>query len=105
MVFTSGQIGLDADSGALVEGGFEAQARKAFDNLKAVVAAAGLSFGDVVKCNAFLTDVANFAAFNDIYTSYFEAPHPARTTIGVAQLPLEAQVEVELILQRSGGTR
>lgn len=99
MLFTSGQIGLDAATGALVEGGFEAQTRQVFRNLKSLLDAAGLGFGDVIKANNFLTDVSNFAAFNAIYAENFAEPYPARTTIGVASLPLGALVEVEFIVR------
>lgn len=99
IVFTAGQVGLDGETRELVEGGFDAQARQVFRNLRSVLGAAGLSFGDVLKANAFLTDVSDFAAFNAIYAEQFEAPYPARTTIGVASLPLGALVEVELIVR------
>jgi 2-iminobutanoate/2-iminopropanoate deaminase len=102
LIFTSGQIGLDPRSRTLVEGGFDAEARQVFRNLDAVLHAAGLSFANVVKCTAFLTDVSNFAAFNEIYAQQFEAPFPARTTIGVAGLPLNAQVEVEMVVLAMG---
>jgi 2-iminobutanoate/2-iminopropanoate deaminase len=97
LIFTSGQIGLDADTRALVDGGFEAQARQVFRNLRSVFEAAGLGLDHVVKANAFLTDVSDFAAFNEIYAEHFVEPYPARTTIGVASLPLGAPVEVECI--------
>lgn len=99
LLFTSGQIGLDADTHMLVPGGFEAETRQVFKNLNALLNAAGLDFSDVVKANSFLTDVGNFAAFNAIYAEQFQEPYPARTTIGVASLPLGALVEVELIVR------
>lgn len=99
LLFTSGQIGLDADTNALVEGGFAAQTRQVFKNLKSLLDAAGLGFGDVIKANNYLTDVSNFAAFNAIYAENFAEPYPARTTIGVASLPLGALVEVEFIVR------
>lgn len=101
LLFTSGQIGLDAATGTLVEGGFEAQTRQVFRNMRSLLDAAGLGFGDVLKTNNFLTDVSNFAAFNAIYAENFEEPYPARTTIGVASLPLGALVEVEFIVRAS----
>jgi 2-iminobutanoate/2-iminopropanoate deaminase len=100
VVFTSGQIGLDANTGKLVEGGFEAEVRQIFKNFAALLAAAELSFADVVKCNIYLTDVSNFQIFNEIYASHFADPFPARTTIGIADLPLGAKVEMEMILHR-----
>lgn len=99
-IFTSGQIGLDAGSGKLVEGGFEAEVRQIFKNFGSLLTAAGLRFADVVKCNIYLTDVADFPTFNEIYGSYFPDPFPARTTVGVADLPLGAKVEMEMILHR-----
>jgi 2-iminobutanoate/2-iminopropanoate deaminase len=100
MVFTSGQIGLQSDTGALIEGGFEAEAAQVFRNLGALLDAADLRFSDTVKCNVFITDVAHFATFNEIYRSHFAEPYPARTTIGVADLPLGAGIEIELVLRR-----
>lgn len=97
IVITSGQIALVGDTGALAEGGFEAQARQVFRNLGSILEAAGLGFDDVLKANAFLTDVSNFAAFNAVYGEHFIEPYPARTTVGVASLPFGALVEVELI--------
>lgn len=97
IIVTSGQVGLDSDTRALVEGGFEPQARQVFRNLKIILEAAGVGFGDVLKANVFLTDILNFATLNAIYEEYFSVPYPARTTIGVASLPLGALVEIELI--------
>lgn len=99
IIFTSGQIGLDSDTRALVEGGFEAQTWQVFRNLRSVLKTAGLGFGDVLKANAFLTDVSDFGSFNEIYAEHFIEPYPARTTIGVASLPLGALVEVEFIVR------
>src|SRR5687768_7260110 len=74
LVFVSGQIGLDAATGKLVDGGVAAQAKQSLENLKAVLAAAGLGFADVVKTTIFLTDMADFAAVNDAYKSYMVEP-------------------------------
>ena len=71
-----------------------------FDNLQAVVEDAGLTMDDVIKCNVYLTDMANFAAMNTAYTTRFSAPFPARTTVAVAGLPLNASVEIELVAKR-----
>ncbi len=98
LVFLSGQIGLDPDSGELVEGGFEAEARRVFANLKAVCEAAGGSLGKVVKLNVYMVDLGNFALFNEIATEFLDAPYPARAAIGVASLPKGAAVEVEGIM-------
>ncbi len=97
MVFLSGQIGLDPATGELV-GDFEAQVRRAFANLSAVARAAGGSLADVVKFTLFLTDLGRFASANAIMAELVAAPHPARSTVGVASLPRGAQFEVEAIL-------
>lgn len=97
LVFTSGQVGLDAATGRLVDGGVAEQTARALDNLELVLGAAGLSLGAVVKANVYLTDMADFAAMNGAYAARFEAPFPARTTVAVAALPLGARVEIELV--------
>jgi reactive intermediate/imine deaminase len=97
-VFLSGQIPLDPDSGLLVEGDIEAQARRAFDNLRAVCEAAGGSLDDVVRLGLYLTDLGQFAAVNAVMADYFDAPYPARSTIGVASLPRGAQFEVDAVM-------
>ncbi|WP_246689946.1 MULTISPECIES: Rid family detoxifying hydrolase [unclassified Methylobacterium] len=96
-VYLSGQTPIDGATGRLVEGGFKEQVHQCFRNLEAVLIAAGLGFGDVVKCNVFLTDMGDFSAMNHVYAQYFAAPYPARTTIGVAALPLGAHVEIEMV--------
>jgi len=98
MVFLSGQIPLDPDTGLLVEGDIEAQARRAFDNLRAVCEAAGGSLDDVVRLGLYLTDLGQFAIVNQVMAEYFAAPFPARSTIGVASLPRGAEFEVDAIL-------
>ena len=100
VVFVSGQIGLDPATMQLVEG-FEAQAHRVFRNLQAVAAAAGATLDDAVKITVFLTDLANFARLNEIMSLYFMQPYPARSAVGVAQLPRGALVEVEAILGRA----
>ncbi len=102
LVFLSGQAPIDPDTGALLEGGIEAQTRRIFANLAAVLDAAGLTSEDVVKVNVFLTDMDDFAAMNSVYAEHFEQPFPARTTIGVASLPLGADVEIEMVAARAG---
>jgi len=97
VLYTSGQIALDPATGNLVEGDFAAQAHRVFENLKAVLAAAGANFSNVAKATVYLTDLANFATLNEIYASYFGATKPARTTVGVAQLPKGGLVEIDLI--------
>ena len=97
-VYLSGQIPLDPDSGLLVEGDIDAQARRAFDNLRAVCEAAGGSLADVVRRGLYLTDLGQFGAVNAVMADYFEAPYPARSTIGVATLPRGAQFEVDAVM-------
>lgn len=95
VIYASGQVGLDPATGKLVEGGVEAQARQAFANLAAVAEEAGASLGQAIKLTLFLTDLANFAAVNAIMKELVPEPFPARSTIGVASLPLGAAFEVE----------
>jgi reactive intermediate/imine deaminase len=97
-LWLSGQIPLDPVTKELVQGDIEVQTRRVFDNIKAVLAAAGASFDGVVKTTIFLTDLANFAVVNKIMAEYFREPYPARSTVGVAELPRGAQVEVECIV-------
>ena len=97
-VYLSGQIPLDPDTGLLVEGDIEAQARRAFDNLRAVCEAAGGTLDDVVRLGLYLTDLDQFARVNQVMSEYFDAPFPARSTIGVASLPRGARFEVDAIL-------
>jgi len=100
-VFTSGQIGLDPLSGQLVGDDAAEQTRQVMANLAAVLAAAGLSFADVVKTTIFLIDMNDFAAVNQVYAESFEgAPPPARSTVAVAALPRGARVEIEAIALR-----
>jgi 2-iminobutanoate/2-iminopropanoate deaminase len=104
LVFCSGQVGLDPASGELVEGGVAAQAERALRNLSAVLDAAGLSTGDVVKTTVFLVDIADFQALNEVYARSFGDPPPARSTFAVAALPRGALVEIEAVAaRRSGG--
>jgi 2-iminobutanoate/2-iminopropanoate deaminase len=100
-VFISGQIPLDAATGKLVEGDVSAQAKQSMENLKALLDAAGLSFGHVVKTTIFLTSMGDFAAVNEVYKAYVSEPYPARSTIAVAALPMGAKVEIEMIASRS----
>lgn len=97
LVFTAGQIGLDPSTGEMVEGGVEAQAVRALDNLAAVLAAAGSTMKDVLKTTVFLADMADFARVNEIYARYFEEPYPARSAVQAGALPKGALVEIEAI--------
>ncbi|HHY94317.1 MAG TPA: reactive intermediate/imine deaminase [Firmicutes bacterium] len=98
LVFTAGQVGLDPNTGKLVEGGVEAETRQALTNLQAVLAAAGTSLEKALKVTVFLTDMGQFAAMNRVYAGFFPAEPPARTCIGVAALPLGAAVEIEAVV-------
>lgn len=98
-VYVSGQIPLDPAKGELVQGDMEAQIRRVFDNLKAVVHAAGGDFSNVAKLNVFLTDLGHFALVNKIMSEYFQEPYPARAAIGVAALPRGAAVEMDCIAE------
>jgi len=98
LAFLSGQIPLDPATMQIVEGDFEARARRVFDNLAAVAAAAGASLDDVVKLTVFLTDLDNFATVNKVMEDYFQAPYPARAAVGVASLPKGVDVEADAII-------
>lgn len=97
-VYLSGQIPLNPKTMALVGPDFTDQAEQVLRNLAAVCEAAGGHLQDIVKLNIYLTDLANFAAVNDIMVRYFKAPYPARAAIGVSQLPKGAQVEMDAIM-------
>jgi 2-iminobutanoate/2-iminopropanoate deaminase len=100
-VFTSGQIGLDPSTGRLVEGDVAAQTRQVMANIAAVLAAAGLTFGDVLKTTIFLADMSDFAVVNDVYGESFEgATPPARSTVAAAGLPRGALIEIDTIALR-----
>lgn len=99
-VFCSGQIPLVPETGILAEGGLEPQARQMFANIRAVLAAAGLDFSNVVKTTVFMTDLTQFADFNAIYAEYFPGNPPARSCVQVAALPKGALVECEVIAMR-----
>ncbi|WP_457629921.1 RidA family protein [Oceanithermus sp.] len=92
-VFVSGQIPL-TPAGELVSGGIEAQARQALENLRAVLEAAGSSLSRVVQVTAYLADMNDFAAFNEVYAGFFSEPYPARAVVEVARLPKDVKVEV-----------
>jgi 2-iminobutanoate/2-iminopropanoate deaminase len=97
VIYTSGQVSLDPKTGELVTGDFNAQARRVFENLKAVLRAGGADFRNVAKANVFLTNLADFQALNAIYAEYFGDHKPARTTVQVAGLPKGAALEIDLI--------
>ena len=97
VLYTSGQVALDPKTGNLVEGDFSAQARRVFDNLSAVLAAAGTSFENVLKATVYVTDLANFGTLNSIYAEYFGSHKPARTTVQVPALPKGSMLEIDLV--------
>lgn len=102
LVFCSGQIPLDPGTGTLVDGDVQAQTRRALENLRAVLTAAGSSLDMVVKTTVFLVSMSDFAAMNEVYADFFTGEPPARSTIAVAELPRGARVEVEAIALRQG---
>ncbi len=98
-VYLSGQIPLVPETMEMIEGTFEDNVRRVFDNLTAVCEAAGGSLQDIAKLNIFLTDLGNFAKVNAIMAEYFEQPYPARAAIGIASLPKDAEVEMDGVLE------
>ena len=98
-IYFSGQVGQDPATGKVVEGGIVAETERIFQNLSAVLKAAGKSFDDVARAGVYLTSMSDFVALNGIYAKYFSPPFPARTTIEVAALPLGACVEIDLVVK------
>ena len=98
LVFLSGQTPLDPATGNLVEGDIAVQARQAFDNIKAVVAAAGGTMDDIVRVGLYLTDLSQFGEVNAVMAEYFSQPYPARSTIEVSALPRGARFEVDAVM-------
>lgn len=96
-LYLSGQTPLDPATGDLIVGSVAAQTRQCLANLGAVLTAAGLDFDDVIKCNVYLVDMADFAEMNQEYATHFTEPYPARTTVAVAGLPRGARVEIEMV--------
>lgn len=97
MLFVSGQVPLDPATGTLAEGDTAAQAERSLASVAAIVAAAGGTMADIVKCTIFLTDLTDFPAVNEVYARAFADARPARSTVGVAALPAGAKVEIEAI--------
>ena len=97
-VYVSGQIPLNPATMEMVTGDIEAEIRRVFDNLAAIIKAAGGTFDQVAKVTVFLTDLAHFAKVNEIMATYFREPYPARAAVGVAALPRAARVEIECVL-------
>lgn len=99
LLFTSGQVPIDPETGAIVEGGIQEQARQSLNNIKAILNAAGTNMGAVVKTTVFLQDMNDFAAMNEVYGEFFQEPYPARSAVQVGRLPKDALVEIEAIAQ------
>jgi len=97
MLFASGQLGIDPVTGNFVPGGVKEQTEQIFKNIEAVLSAAGFSSGQVVKTTVFLADMADFAAMNEVYSTYFTEPYPARSAVAVKTLPKNGLVEIEII--------
>jgi len=98
-IYFSGQVAQDPTTGKLVAGGIAAETERVFENLSAVLKAAGRSFDHVARAGVYLTSMSDFVAMNGIYAKYFRQPFPARTTIAVAALPLGACVEIDLVVK------
>jgi 2-iminobutanoate/2-iminopropanoate deaminase len=97
LLFLSGSVPLDPVTGQLIEGDITAQAVRVFENMAALLTAAGTDFSHVVKTTVFLADMNEFAAMNAVYATYFSAPYPARSTVQVARLPRDCRLEIEVI--------
>jgi 2-iminobutanoate/2-iminopropanoate deaminase len=100
LVFCSGQGPMDPETEQLVQGGIAEQTERTLRNIGALLEAAGVGFGDVVKTTCYLRDMDDFRAFNEVYGRFFSPPYPARTTIQAARLPLDIAVEIEVIAAR-----
>ena len=102
LMFISGQIPLDPETGDLASQSIEDQAKQVLENVKSICEAAGCSLDDIVKISIFLTDLSNFAVVNDVMKEYFSEPYPARATVEVSGLPLGVNVEIEAIVLING---
>ena len=98
-LFFSGQVAQDPATGKVVEGGIVPETERVFQNLSAVLKAASKSFDDVVRAGVFLTNMSDYVVLNGVYARHFRQPFPARTTIGVAALPLGACIEMDLVVK------
>lgn len=96
MVFASGQLGIDPATGDFAQGGIKEQTRQALNNVRAILAEAGLGMGNVVKTTVFLADMNDFADMNGVYAEFFTQPFPARSAVAVKTLPKNALVEIEV---------
>ena len=100
LLFVSGQIPMDPQSGNLIQGGIEEQTKQVLENLKAIIEAAGMGLENVLKCSCFLKDMDNFARFNSVYETYFQDDPPAREAVQVARLPKDVGIEISAICSR-----
>lgn len=99
-LFCSGQVAIDPNTNEVLKGTISEQAKQVLDNIGAVLKEAGLNFSNVVKSTIFLTDMNDFAQVNEVYSKYFKAPYPARSTIAVSALPKGVNVEIEVIAMK-----
>jgi 2-iminobutanoate/2-iminopropanoate deaminase len=99
-LFVSGQVPFDPVTGAMVDGDIKAQTHRVLENIGALLQSGGLSYGDVVRTTVYLADMNDFAAMNDVYTTFFVEPYPARSTIQAARLPRDARIEIDVIAIR-----
>ncbi|HUR34362.1 MAG TPA: RidA family protein [Vicinamibacterales bacterium] len=97
LLFVSGQVPIDPDSGTMIEGDIGAQTRRVLQNVAALLDAGGLSLSHVVRTTVFLADMNDFAAMNEVYRSFFSEPYPARSTIQAARLPRDSRIEIDVI--------
>jgi 2-iminobutanoate/2-iminopropanoate deaminase len=97
LLFVSGQVPVNPVTGAMIEGAIGDQTRQVLENAGALLEAAGLSFGSVVRTTVFLADMNDFTAMNDVYRTFFEEPYPARSTVQAARLPRDARIEIDMI--------
>lgn len=100
-IFFSGQTAMNANDATDLTSDIAAQTHQCFKNLQSVMEQAGVTFDDVLKVNVYLTSMKHFKAMNEVYETYFEAPYPARTCVAVLELPLAADVEIEMIAKRA----
>jgi len=97
LLFVSGQVPIDPDTGQIINGDIAAQTHRVFQNIGEILKAGGASFDHVVRTTVFLADMNDFAAMNEAYATYFTAPAPARATVQVSRLPRDARVEIDVI--------
>jgi 2-iminobutanoate/2-iminopropanoate deaminase len=103
LLFVSGQVPLDPANGSMVEGDIGAQTRRALENVGLLLRAAGLSYSHVVRTTVFLADMNDFKAMNEVYSTFFAEPYPARSTVQAARLPRDARIEIDAIAMFDGG--